>query len=171
MGQGHATVWCNMGKQVEPSVIVLKVALQARKGIWRRIAIRSDQSLDEFHAAIFRAFDREDEHLYSFYFPKAGLRGQDAIRQGIEFTHPMCFSDDNPFMSSGRNAATARLGELRLTVGKKFKYLFDFGDCWWHEITVESVDSPIEAGSYPRELQRRGESPPQYPDFEDDDDE
>jgi hypothetical protein len=50
-----------------------------------------------------------------------------------------------------------------------FLYLFDFGDEWWHEVTVERTDAPMEAGTYPRVVDGRGKSPPQYP--EDDEDE
>jgi hypothetical protein len=40
-----------MAKRVAASVVVFKVALQGRKGIWRRIAVRSDQTLDDLHEA------------------------------------------------------------------------------------------------------------------------
>jgi hypothetical protein len=51
-----------------------------------------------------------------------------------------------------------------------FFYLFDFGDDWWHEITVESVDAPAEKGKYPRIVETHGNSPPQYPEDEEEDD-
>jgi hypothetical protein len=38
-----------MAKPIEATAYVFKVALQAAKGIWRRIAVRSDQTLDDFH--------------------------------------------------------------------------------------------------------------------------
>ena len=56
-------------KSTTAKVYVFKVALKGAKRIWRRIAIRSDQTLDELHQATFDAFDRYDEHLYSFYLP------------------------------------------------------------------------------------------------------
>ena len=46
------------------TIFVLKVALAGRKGIWRKIALRGGQTLDDLHEAIFEAFDRDDEHLY-----------------------------------------------------------------------------------------------------------
>jgi hypothetical protein len=66
------------------------------------------------------------------------------------------------------NAAKTKLGVLELEVGQRILYLFDFGDSWWHEITVESVGGPVGKGEYPQVVERRGESPPQYPDSEDD---
>lgn len=50
-------------------MFVFKVALKGARRIWHRIAIRSDQTLDDLHKAIFNAFDRYDEHIYSFYIP------------------------------------------------------------------------------------------------------
>lgn len=34
----------------------------------RTIQIRSDQTLDQLHRAIFRAFERDDAHMYEFRF-------------------------------------------------------------------------------------------------------
>ena len=51
---------------VPAPIFVLKVALEGDKSVWRRIAFRGDQTLDDVHEAVYRAFDRYDEHLYSF---------------------------------------------------------------------------------------------------------
>jgi len=158
-----------MAKHTAPSVCVFKVALKNAKRIWRKIAARSDQTLDDLHQAIFNAFDRFDDHLYSFYFPPPGARGRNAWRNVPEFTHPSN-SEGGDFFGTRRvrNAAQAELRSLGLRPGQTFLYLFDFGDSWWHEIKVESVDLPIEEGAYPRIVEQRGESPPQYPDLEED---
>jgi hypothetical protein len=160
-----------MSKQAESSVIVFKIALKNRKSIWRRIAARSDQTLDDLHQAIFNAFDRYDEHLYSFYFPKPGAKGRDITRNSIEFTHPYNAESDSPFPTDAMNAAEAKLGALHLKAKQRILYLFDFGDSWWHEITVESVHEPVEEGDYPRVVDQGGKSPPQYPDIEEEEDE
>ena len=68
------------------------------------------------------------------------------------------------------NASKTKIASLKLKPKQLFFYLFDFGDEWWHEITVESIDAPAEKGKYPRIVDSRGESPPQYPDCEDDED-
>jgi hypothetical protein len=152
-----------MAKRIAATVAVFKVALQGAKRIWRRIAVRSDQTLDDFHQAIFKAFDRYDEHLYSFYFPPPGSRGRDAVRQAAEYTDPHYAEEGNPFRDKpAYNAADTPLRALGLAPGQRFLSLFDFGDSWWHEVTVERTDAPVEKGTYPRVVERRGESPPQY---------
>jgi hypothetical protein len=158
-----------MAQSPQTTVHVFKVALANRKRIWRRIALLSHQTLDDLHNAIFRAFDRYDEHLYSFYFPKPGARGRSAIRTATEFSHPFAAEKPGPFGVAPNNAAKARLDRLKLKPGWKFQYLFDFGDEWWHEVTVESTSEPVGEGEYPRILVKKGDSPAQYSDLDEDD--
>jgi hypothetical protein len=151
-----------MAKRIKPSVHVFKVALQGAKRIWRTIAVRSDQTLDDLHAAIYQAFDRDDEHLYSFFFPRPGTRSRAALHDAPEYTHPFNAEED-PLDPDLHNAARTTIGKLGLVPKQRFLYLFDFGDEWWHEVTVERVGDPVEEGPYPRVLERHGNSPPQYP--------
>ena len=144
-------------------VYIFKVALKGAKRIWRRIAMLGNQTLDDFHEAIYTAFEREEEHLYSFYFPLPGSRGRARLREAIEYTHPYSF-EDNPFADERcHNAATTKIEDLGLKKGQQFEYLFDFGDRWWHEIIVEQTDGEVEKGRYPRIIEKHGKSPPQYP--------
>jgi hypothetical protein len=160
-----------MTKAKETKVYIFKVALTDAKRIWRRIAIRGDQTLDKFHRTIFEAFDRFDPHLYSFYFPKPGIRGRERLRNATEYTHPYVL-EERPFDDRElHNAATTKIEELNLEKGQSFDYLFDFGDSWEHVITVEETDSKVERGRYPRILEKRGESPPQYPEPDEDEEE
>lgn len=147
------------------TVYTFKVALAGHKGIWRQIAVRGHQTLDHLHEAIFTAFNRYDEHLYSFYFPRPGQRGRAALRDAVEYTHPYAlsgrFGDDE-----SKDASKARLEGLGLRAGQQFRYLFDFGDSWWHDITVEKIDKAGQPGKYPRVIEKHGASPPQYPDVD-----
>jgi len=150
-------------------VYVFKVALSGQTSVWRRIAVRAKQTLDDLHEAIYRAFDRYDEHLYSFYFPRPGSRGRARLRDAAEYSHPYMTEEPNSITGdSPANAAEMRIETLDLKPRQTFFYLFDFGDEWWHEIAVEQVDSPAEKGRYPRILEKCGNSPPQYPDPEED---
>ncbi|OHB67744.1 MAG: hypothetical protein A2V70_06020 [Planctomycetes bacterium RBG_13_63_9] len=154
------------------AVFVLKVGLSGCEDIWRRIAVRGSQTLDDLHEAIFDAFDRYDEHLYSFYFPKPGSRGRARKRDGKEYTSSVMAEEESAFGEDDApgNAEDTRMDSLGLKPRRKFHYLFDFGDEWWHDITVEQIDAPAERGKYPRILQKQGESPPQYPDSDEMDD-
>jgi len=151
---------------VAQTVFVVKVALAGRKSVRRRIAIRGNQTLDDLHEMIFEAFDREDEHLYSFLFPRPGARGRARRRDAVEYASPFMAEEGVWSGDSARNAAKTRIDSLGLQPAQNFLYLFDFGDEWWHEIAVERIDAPVEKGAYPRILECRGSSPPQYPDFD-----
>ena len=148
------------------TIFVFKVALAGHKSTWRRITVRGTQTLDDFHEAIYDAFDRYDEHLYSFYFPKPGAKGRNRLRDAVEYAHPFMLEEPDPFGGTPGNAARAKFSSLGLKPKQVFFYLFDFGDEWWHEITVEQIDAPAEKGKYPRIVEKHGDSPPQYPDFD-----
>ncbi|MGA2035325.1 MAG: plasmid pRiA4b ORF-3 family protein [Thermoguttaceae bacterium] len=146
-------------------VFILKVALAGRKSVWRRIALRGEQTLDNLHETIFNAFDRDDEHLYSFYFPRPGTKGRARLRDAVEYACPFSCKDAGPFSDDVLpSAAKTAVSSLGLKPGQVFLYLFDFGDNWLHEITVEQTDVPAGKGKYPRVVEKHGKSPRQYPD-------
>ncbi|MBK9027253.1 MAG: plasmid pRiA4b ORF-3 family protein [Propionivibrio sp.] len=124
------------------SVFVFKVALKHQKRIWRKIAIRGDQTLATLHNAIFVAFDRDDHHLYSFYFssrPTSTSRNRlaGALRYGC------------PYSETDDRADITRVDSLPLNLKGRFEYLFDYGDEWWHEITLEEIHPPQKDVKYP----------------------
>ena len=51
-----------------------------------------------------------------------------------------------------------------------FGYWFDFGDDWWHQINVVAIQDEAPEGTYPRATKRVGASPPQYPNWDEEDD-
>ena len=148
-----------------PQLYILKVALMDAKSIWRKIAIREDQTLDDLHEAIFVAFDRYDEHLYSFYTPLQKTKSIRKIYESPEYTVPMAIDKYR-----SKNAKKTTLNALQLKPKQVFYYIFDFGDCWWHEITVDSIQ-PADKKRYPRIVDFKGESPPQYPDYDEEEEE
>lgn len=150
-----------------PFVYVFKVSLIEDENIWRRIAIRGSQTLDDLHWAIFDAFDREEEHPYCFYVPPPGETGEEALQYAVRYFDPEVYD----LAVGAKDAGRAVIGRLGLRPGQVIYYEFDFGDQWWHKIVLESVEKAVAGVRYPRVLERHGESPPQYPwDDEDEDD-
>ncbi len=147
------------------AVCILKVLLAGSGKVWRKIAIREGQTLHALHDMIFVAFDREEEHLYSFFFPHSlqkKLNVRKIYQSSEEYTHPYACEDQGPFSSEGNDASKATIESLGLKEGQIFFYVFDFGDEWWHQITVEKTDGIADDGEYPRIVERKGESPEQY---------
>ena len=133
----------------------------AGKEISRTIQIRGDQTLKALHQAIFKAFDRWEEHLHEFNFGKGPYD-----RNGPRYT---LASNTKDFMTdevTAGDVAKTTLKSLELEVGRAFGYWFDFGDDWRHEIRVETIESVPPKGRFPKVMARVGQSPPQYADPE-----
>ena len=145
-----------------PSEFRFTVKLKHSKRIERTVVLRGDQTLDDLHAIMFEAFDRFDEHLYCFYFPKApGRRSVGPAPK--EYGAPELIDPPDPFGGGKQfDAAQTRIDALRLKVGQQFEYLFDFGDCWWHQLQVQAIGPTRADQRYPAVVEKRGESPGQY---------
>ena len=152
-------------------IYIFKVKLSHNKRIWRTIAIKENQTLDTLHKAIFSAFDRYDPHLYSFYMT-GGAKRKKRFDNCSEYTHPQAIRDDSgmfDFRTPPKNAARIKIKDLGLSIKDKFEYLFDFGDNWLHEIVLETIAEPQPKTKYPKIIKINGESPDQYPDYEEED--
>jgi hypothetical protein len=152
-----------MARTKSTNEVVVKVTLKGRR-IWRTLALRGDHTVEQLHEEIFSAFDRFDDHVYSFYFPNAPRRRGPAV-QCREYVASLSFENWGPG-NRELNAASTSLDDLKLKVGQTFEYLFDYGDCWWHVIKVERIGPTVEGRRYPVLLEKHGQSPPQYADVE-----
>lgn len=127
----------------------------------RTIEIRGDQTLEKLHNAIFKAFNRFDNHLYEFQVGGKGPQDPKARRYSFHST-------DEEIMG-GKLAGDVReavMDDLKLKKDEAFGYWFDFGDDWWHQINVVAIDDKPIKGKYPKITNRVGQSPPQYMDIE-----
>jgi hypothetical protein len=131
----------------------------------RTIQIKGSQTLATLHEAIFAAFDREEEHLYEF---NLGIGPYDRSKIYSLQTKGDEFDDDE---ESAGEVRTTTIDDLELKVGRAFGYAFDFGDDWQHQINVEAIEPAPATGTYPKVTKRIGDSPPQYPDLDEEDEE
>ncbi len=129
-----------------------KVSLRDRSDIWRIIDIKGNQMLSSLHKAIFKAFDRSEEHQYSFFVSNKPFDRES------EYTSPGIGDD-----GTGKLATRIRIDSVELYGGPKVLYLFDYGDDWWHEVELISVTKKVTRASFPRVVKKQGKSPPQYP--------
>src|SRR5438093_4899986 len=122
-------------------VELIQTPYYAGEGVWRVIEIKGSQTLDQLHRTIFKAFDRWEEHLYSFYMAK---NRRDASR---EYASQDLFEDDD--FEQGRrphDATQTKIDDLRLRARQTFNYVFDYGDDWEHRISVLSIRDEAGAG-------------------------
>jgi hypothetical protein len=133
--------------------------------ISRTIEIRGDQTLEVLHHVIFRAFNREDEHMYEFQVGGKGPHDPKARRYGLGAYMDAVFGESKIHA----DVKHTTMDSLKLKMNEAFGYWFDFGDDWWHQINVLSIDDQSPKGRYPKVTKRIGKSPPQYPDFDEED--
>ena len=126
----------------------------ANKEISRVIEIRGDQTLEQLHQAIFKAYDRWEEHLYEFQF---GKRPHDPAGPNYGVS-----DSERKKKKRDGDARTTKLDDLDLKLHRVFGYWFDFGDDWFHQVQVERIEQAIPTVTYPRVIKRVGKSPPQY---------
>ncbi|MEW6755843.1 MAG: hypothetical protein AB1505_33425 [Candidatus Latescibacterota bacterium] len=137
------------------------------KVVSRKIQIRGDQRLADLHQGIFRAYDRWDEHMYEFQLGGRGPQDPAARRYGL----PAMLGPEHAEPGFSGDVYRMRIDSLGLKVGHSFGYWFDYGDDWWHQINVVAIDEKVPRGRFPRIVERVGESPPQYPDAEEEEEE
>lgn len=128
--------------------IVFNVKLD--KETWRNIQISLSATFEDLHLAIFEAYNFYDEHLYAFFMDNKIWSDENA------YWSP--YAEDTPY------ANEIKLSSFNFTKGKKFKYLFDFGDGWKFQIKV--VEFLNEDTAKPIIVNTKGEAPPQYPIYE-----
>jgi hypothetical protein len=136
------------------------------KHVCRTIQMRGDQTLRDLHYAIFDAFGREDEHPYEFQIGGKGPMDPKARRYVLDGVMDGQFDEHKP-----AGTVDTAVGTLDLKKGDVFGYWFDFGDDWWHSISVTDIQEKAGPGKYPKATKRVGESPPQYVDWDEEDEE
>jgi len=119
--------------------------------IWRRIAVPAHQTLDRLAYAILNAFEFDHDHLYQFSYEN---------RFGsLERVY-------HPDMDEGTFGDEVLVGDVALRIGQTMDYLFDFGDWWEFDVTLEQVDRDmVVKGS--AILETHGQPPEQYPQWDD----
>lgn len=121
----------------------------------RRIQLDAKHTLYDLHLMIQSAYGFEDDHLYSFY-----MDGKQYSK--LRYNDPR--GEEPPF------ADEVELGELEfLSINKKILYLFDYGDSWWFDIILEKIEENQVLKGNGKIIESIGESPEQYPNYEEDD--
>jgi hypothetical protein len=149
-----------------PTGFIFHVAIIGAPDIWRRIRISANLTLSELHEAIYEAYDRVDDHMFCFYLTKPGSRGRSALRDAVEYAHPYTVEDAPNWLSNPPlYAHEGVLAELGLKTRRKFYYLWDFGDEWWHTVKVEQTLHDEPQGCEYEILEKHGESPDEFREY------
>jgi hypothetical protein len=125
----------------------IQVTLEGIKPpIWRRLLVRSDITLADLHHIIQAAFGWEDYHLHQF------------LVRGTYYGEPHPDYFDYGDMQDEQGVT---LGQIATSEGFKFRYEYDFGDSWLHQVLVEKSLPPEQGRSYPVCIKGRRACPPE----------
>lgn len=109
--------------------------------VWRRVLVPADVRLDRLHEIIQAAMGWQNSHMHAF------IDGQ---------TYYGVPDPDLPHLDE----RATRLNDL-VKPGGRLLYVYDFGDYWEHEITVEEATVAERGTSYPLCVAGQGACPPE----------
>ncbi len=105
---------------VNERVYLLKIELlDIEPAIWRRFVVPANITLDRLHDVIQIIMGWTDSHLHEFTIGKKR------------------YTEDPESKEDGLVSGRYRIGDLIKRKGRIFHYLYDFGDCWEHELVLE----------------------------------
>lgn len=144
--------WRAEARKRKPSGLLyqLKITLaEAKSAIWRRIQVK-DCTLDKLHEHIQTAMGWTNSHLHHFEVD-GQLYGDPELME--ENFHEMNYRDSTITLFSG----VAPKDNKRF----QFRYEYDFGDSWEHEVLFEGSPKPKKGQKYPVCLEGERACPPE----------
>ncbi|MBE9241652.1 plasmid pRiA4b ORF-3 family protein [Synechocystis salina] len=130
----------------DATVYQLKISLLgAKPPIWRRVQVPSDTTLNKLHNIIQDSMGWFNYHLHSFFV------------DGQEYGPIDPYIDETDYEDESK----VKLSGLNLAEKYKFRYVYDFGDDWYHEILVEKILPRQEDQHYPFCLKAVRACPPE----------
>jgi hypothetical protein len=118
-------------------IFQIKITLNdSRPKIWRRVLVRSDLLLSDFHKIIQTTMGWTNSHLHQF------------IKDGTFYTVRM---PDDVFWGEMNNVdyKKIKVSDLLTAENEKIRYQYDYGDNWEHDITLEKILPIDEKKKYP----------------------
>lgn len=131
------------------TVYQLRITLEGiEPPVWRRVQVPGDISLAKLHKIIQAVMGWDDYHMYEFQI----LR--------LRYSPPV---DDLGFDTGPKPVNVNRATLEQAVEGRriKFRYWYDFGDDWFHEIKVEKVLELEPGAVYPRCVEGGRACPPE----------
>ena len=124
--------------------------VQSQPLIWRRALVTADSTLEMLHMVIQMSLGWQDEHLHQFEI-RGGRFGEPTPSGLHAWLAPVTVTDESE----------VRLVELALTPGTRFRYTYDFGDNWNHELELEAILERDPTAQYPACTEAVGAGPPE----------
>ena len=122
------------------SILQLKVRLLGLSPmVWRRVLVPETMSLHELHGVLQTVMGWDGIHLFEFNIRGVGYSSLDLFGESVR----------------------APLLAFRFHKGSKFRYIYDMGAWWDHEVRVEDCLAPAARRRYPQCIGGSGTCPPE----------
>ena len=143
-------------KTGDASIYQLSITLRdVEPPIWRRVLVAGDATMNALHLVIQTVMAWEDYHLHSF---KIGKKEYGSSEGSFAVDAMFSFMRRRP---SEQDDSTVKLGQVLTREGQQFLYVYDFGDNWEVDITVEKILPPDPKVRTPVCLAGERASPPE----------
>ena len=130
-----------LDKAITAAAIIFRfkvVLMESQPAIWRQIEV-SDGTLDDLHEHIQTAMGWTNSHLHQFVIEDECYGDPELLNDGL-------------YEPEIIDSTQIRLGTLfgKARRGTRFRYQYDFGDGWEHEVTFEGCFALEPGVKYPR---------------------
>lgn len=128
-------------------VLQFKVTLRGiQPPIWRCFQVTNDLTFLQFHHVLQAVMGWYDTHLHVFDLGDWTITDRETLAESGE---------------GGEDERKVRLSKRLTQEGQEFRYEYDFGDSWEHDVLLEKI-LPVEVGvHYPRCLKGKRACPPE----------
>ncbi|MDR2950953.1 MAG: plasmid pRiA4b ORF-3 family protein [Prevotella sp.] len=100
--------------------------------VWRKVSVPGNFTFLRFHDVIQAVFGWDDYHLFEFRDKEWQSNIRIAVPVEDDFFDPDFFADT-------KDSSKIKLSDIFKDQFRKLLYVYDFGDNWLHEITLESI--------------------------------
>ena len=137
--------------------------------IWRKVIVPSEITFKRLHDVIQFSMGWRDEHYYDFDIKDENLKitnDEEAIAEYKFYSNKKLTKKNDPYGYIANKLKTTPKLSTRVKIDKymikekPIEYIYDFGDYWKHEITLEEVVENYEHG-YPTCIDGEGACPPE----------
>lgn len=128
----------------DTKVYQLKITLKyIEPPIWRRVLVMDDITFNKLHRIIQESFGWDDYHLFEFRYKNIPISLPEKVGRWTV-----------------KDAEIIKLNDFIKKEGK-FRYIYDYGDNWEHEIVVEKILNREIGEQYPKCIDGERHCPPE----------
>ncbi|NLL30844.1 MAG: plasmid pRiA4b ORF-3 family protein, partial [Clostridiales bacterium] len=148
----------------------IKIELTGSKPlIWRRVLVPEEITFERLHDVIQFAMGWGNDHLYDFNLKEEKLRitSDEEVIKEFEYYSKLKLTeknDPNGYIRKRLEIKPKLSSKVKidkyLIKEKNIEYVYDFGDYWKHNITLEEIIEDYEY-AYPMCIEGEGACPPE----------